>query len=598
MNTAETRTIPLAEYEALLASERTYRLLIENSREIIYTMDATGIFTFVSPSWQAVLGHTSCDVCGKSYRDFVHPEDQDACQAWIDSVVETGTRPDSPEYRVLRVDGTWRWYTSSLTSLHDTSGTVTGFEGIARDITESRCFEEALEESERNLQSVFDAIDETICFMERDGTILAANKTFAARLGLSLADCKGMNAYSLLTPELAKSRRVHVEEVFNTGEPVAFDDVRRGRWVHQVLYPVHDARGRTCRVVIYATDITEQKKMVESLRVNETLYRTLFDVSPMGLTISDSSGRILENNKIASRILGIPNEEHEKRSIDGKEWTVFRSDGTLMPSEEYASVRAMTGHCLIENVDMGLLNGQNEKIWLNVAAAPVPLEGYGVIVAYKDITKRKVAEMRIQELLHEKEIILKEAHHRIKNNLSAINGLLRLQADEVEHGGCAEILLDAAGRVESMLLLYDKLYHCGGSSELAMTEYLPPLIEQIIKIFDTNKKVKTGIRCEEFSLNAKALSALGILLNELMTNSLKYAFKDRPAGSIHISACKKDSLVTIEYQDDGIGLPESITVENSTGFGMRLIGMLVEQLHGTIRIEREHGTRFVIQFAA
>ncbi len=598
MSTTETRTIPLAEYEALLASERTYRLLIENSLDVIYTMDDEGVFTFVSPSWQAVLGHRPCDVLGKSFRDFVHPGDLQMCEDWIRSVVETGIRPRSQEYRVRHVDETWRWHTSNVAPLLDVSGKVCGFEGIARDITESRNMKDALEQSQRNLRSVFNAIDESICFMERDGTILAANTTFAERLGRSAEECLGSDAYGMLNPELANSRRACVEEVFNSGKPVAFDDIRTGRWIHQVLYPVLDASGRTRRVVIYATDITEQKNMVESLRVSEALYRTLFEVSPMGLTISDASGKILETNRLASSLLGLPTEEHTRRSIDGREWKIVRNDGSTMPADEFASTRALREHRLVENVEMGIVNADNVTTWLNVAAAPVPLEGYGVVVAYNDITERKLAEKRVQDLLHEKEIILKEAHHRIKNNLCAISGLLRLQAAEMEQHDCAEILLDAAGRVQSMMLLYEKLYHSGGSSELAITEYLPPLIGQILEIFDTCKKIRTTIEVEEFMLGAKSLSALGIVINEMMTNSIKYAFKDRALGSIRVAAHEQDALVTIEYEDDGVGLPESISLEDSTGFGMRLIGMLVEQLHGTIQIGREHGTRFVITFRA
>jgi len=464
--------------------------------------------------------------------------------------------------------------------------------------TESGIMKDALEQSQRNLQSVFNAIDESICFLERDGTILAANTTFAARLGVSVEECLGRDAYGMLDPELAKSRKLSVEEVFNTGKPVAFDDIRTGRWIHQVLYPVLDSSGLTSRVVIYATDITEQKAMVESLRVREALYHTLFEVSPIGLTIADATGRILETNRLASSLLGLTAEEHERRSIDGQEWKIVRSDGSPMPTGEYASARALKEHTLVENVEMGIVKGDNETTWLNVAAAPVPLEGYGVVIAYHDITERKLAEKRVQDLLHEKDIILKEAHHRIKNNLGAISSLLRLQADDMERYDCAEILIDAAGRVQSMMLLYEKLYHSGGSSELSITEYLPPLIEQIQEIFDTDKKVTTTISVDEFILGAKTLSALGILINEMMTNSMKYAFRRRAAGSIRVSARKEDALVIIEYEDDGIGLPESISLENSTGFGMRLIGLLVDQLRGSIRIEREHGTRFVITFKA
>jgi len=401
---------------ALEQSEAKYQKLIENSHDIIYTLSPEGIFTFVSPSWTYILGHPVSDVVGRSFEDFVHPDDIPMCRGWLRTLIETGQqpKPSGQGYRARHLDEHWRWHSSNLLVVRDASGRIVGFEGIARDITEIRQTEEYLKESRQNLQSIFDAIDESIFILSPDNRVMAANKTFAKRLGKTVSECLDADVFTLIPPEVVKERQQHLERVIRSGQPVSFEDYRSDRWISQTLYPVKDASGQTVRVVVYGTDVTERKNLEHILRVSETLYRTLFEIAPMGLTISDSNGTIIQSNKLAERLLGVSEAEHTRRRIDGREWLVIRKDGTVMPPEEFASTRALKDSRFVENVEMGIVKDAGLTTWINVSACPVPLEGYGVVIAYNDITERLMAERTVTALLAEKELILKETHHRIK----------------------------------------------------------------------------------------------------------------------------------------------------------------------------------------
>jgi two-component sensor histidine kinase len=219
-----------------------------------------------------------------------------------------------------------------------------------------------------------------------------------------------------------------------------------------------------------------------------------------------------------------------------------------------------------------------------------------VFTLIEDITMRKQNEERIKSLLDEKELLLKETHHRIKNNMNVVYSLLQLQANRVDDESGKGVLDDAAGRVQSMAVLYDKLYRSDIQHELSIKDFLPSLVEEIIAVNTAPVSVKTDIRIDDIVVSAKILSSLGILLNELITNSMKYAFKNSSGGMIRITAERKDNEITITYCDNGIGLPETVSLETSTGFGMQLISMLVSQIKGTIEITRDHGTGFVIRF--
>lgn len=220
----------------------------------------------------------------------------------------------------------------------------------------------------------------------------------------------------------------------------------------------------------------------------------------------------------------------------------------------------------------------------------------GLAVFARDITERNQAEEKIKKLLLEKELLLREVHHRIKNNMNTIKGLLTLQLSAEEDPSVISSLQDAESRVQSMMMLYDRLYSTENFRELSVKEYLRPLTEEIIGSFPNFSKVKIETDIEDFVLNVNTLSPLGIIINEILTNMMKYAFTGRESGVIKLSASIKNNIAVVHVQDNGVGMPEAIDFKNSTGFGLELVNMLVQQLGGNIRIERGEGTKFVLEF--
>ncbi len=206
------------------------------------------------------------------------------------------------------------------------------------------------------------------------------------------------------------------------------------------------------------------------------------------------------------------------------------------------------------------------------------------------------AEGEIRTLLGEKDLLLKEVHHRIRNNLMNIQSLLAFQSEVQANDESRNALLDAAGRIKGMQVLYDKLYQADGYQHVRMEEYVPVLVTEILDILPKQCAIKAVTAIEPVLLSVQAASTLSIIINEMITNSIKYAFDGRHEGTIRITSKVHAALMELVYEDDGIGIPETITFENPTGFGMHLIKALVEQIHGSISIERDAGTRFLIEF--
>jgi PAS domain S-box-containing protein len=212
------------------------------------------------------------------------------------------------------------------------------------------------------------------------------------------------------------------------------------------------------------------------------------------------------------------------------------------------------------------------------------------------ITERQHAEEKIRTLLAEKELLLKEVHHRIKNNMNTMMSLLSLQAGSVKDAGSVVALTDARRRLQSMMVLYDRLYRSDGFRELSIREYLTPLVHEIVGNFPNKGIVNVETHLDDIVLDSKTLAPIGIVVNELLTNAMKHAFTGDRGGSIRISASLAENRMKIAVHDDGTGLPASVNMGTSAGFGLRLVGMLAEQIGGTVQIERDHGTRFTLEF--
>ncbi len=220
----------------------------------------------------------------------------------------------------------------------------------------------------------------------------------------------------------------------------------------------------------------------------------------------------------------------------------------------------------------------------------------GVSIFVRDITESRLSEERVRTLLAEKELLLSEVHHRIKNNMNTIKGLLTLQISAEENQSAEESLRDAERRVQSMIMLYDRLYCTDNYRELSVKDYLQPLTAEVVGSFPGRIGIQIETDIEDFILNIQILTPLGIIINELLTNIMKHAFIGRDEGVISVTAYKKDKIFTIRVRDNGVGIPESLESEKSKGFGLDLVNMLVDQVGGSVKVERGEGTIIILEF--
>ena len=216
-----------------------------------------------------------------------------------------------------------------------------------------------------------------------------------------------------------------------------------------------------------------------------------------------------------------------------------------------------------------------------------------------DITDRKAAEERIKTSLQEKEVLLREIHHRVKNNMQVITSLLRLQSDKIKDQQYADMFQESQERIRSMALIHEKLYQSKDLSRVDFNEYIKSLINSLFRSYgiDTGRIV-TKLNVEDVSIRLDHAIPCGLIINELVSNSLKYAFPEDRKGEISVTlrSITKDEI-ELRVSDDGIGIPENLNIRNTDSLGLELVIILAEdQLGGKIELDRTGGTTFRILF--
>jgi PAS domain S-box-containing protein len=403
-------------------------------------------------------------------------------------------------------------------------------------------------------------------------------------------------------------------------------------------------------------EITERKQVQEALRESEEKYRVLFRSVPLGITVSDKAGNILETNTISESLLGVPKSDHKQRTIDGNEWKIVRLDGTLMPNYEYASVRALKDNHIVDNVEMGIVKKANCITWINVTAAPIPLENYGVLVVYSDITERKQAEAQIkkhrghlEEMIKErtqelnmaknkaeianvvKSEFLSNMSHEIRTPVHQILSFSKFGVDKIDKVEKEKLLhyfvkIETSGK--NLLSLLNNLLDLSklesGQMEYKMLHKdLSQINKKIIKEFDSLINEK-GIILEiaERSLPTEAICD-EYKIDQVIRNLLSNAIKFTPSGKrVYISFSEgslplgnddfnKGTIPTIvtSIKDEGVGVPEyeletifdkfvqsskTKTAAGGTGLGLAICKEIIKAHNGKIWAENnlEGGSTF------
>lgn len=351
-------------------------------------------------------------------------------------------------------------------------------------------------------------------------------------------------------------------------------------------------------------EIDERLQVESALRSSEKEYRDLVDNLDTAVLVHDADTRIRMSNYRAQELLGLREEQMLGKVADDMTLKFVNEDGTVLPDKAYPANLVIASNAPLRNYVLGIRNPNLEStIWVMVNAFPKydsKNQLSQVVVTFWDITYRKAAEEKIQQSLSEKEVLLREIHHRVKNNMQMIQSLLSLQANKMGNPGFKASLVDSNSRIKSMALVHETLYRSEDIANLDLDSYFRQLVKHLYKIYlRDGRAVEPVFRIEPIALDMDTSIACGLILNELVTNAFKYAFTGTARDGVMEIGLHQidDENAELAVHDNGMGLPADVDLEDVASLGLKIVTMLAEdQLQGRIIIDRDNGTKFSIRF--
>ena len=337
------------------------------------------------------------------------------------------------------------------------------------------------------------------------------------------------------------------------------------------------------------------------LRESEESFRAIFEDAGIGISVLNRDTKLLQANPTMQEMFGYSATEMLNMEMAACTYP----DDMLIDLDLFQEVFA--GHLDRYQVEKRYLRKDGELLWGRFTATAIT-DATGqprfVIGMLEDITERKLAEARLRSgeerlkaALREKEVLLKEIHHRVKNNLQIIASLLSLQSDQLKDPADLALFEDTQHRVKSMALIHESLYRTGDLAHFNFAQYVDGLCTDLLRSYtDGTSQIRLHTELAELTFDVDTAVPCGLILNELLTNALKYAFPEGQPGEIFIGLQAEPGHVTLKVHDTGIGFPADLDFRHTESLGLQLVSMLTEQLGGTVRLSRDCGTTFTITF--
>ncbi len=511
-------------------------------------------------------------------------------QTEVEIVDEFPCRPGSATHLILRLQP------------HSTSDVAaTGWVLFASDVTEQRQTQTRLLESRALSLRVLDSLSTHVCMLTPDGTVVEANRPPLELSGLELRDVRGKKYWDCFWWSHDPEAQDRVEQAVTSasrGETPRFDIVKRMTatnliTVELMLVPLRDEDGRITHLISSAVDVSARKAGEDALLLSERRFRQVVEAAPDGMAMVGMDGRIVLANASMEHLFGYRRDEMLGQPVE-----------LLMP-ERYRGAHGALFSGYMQTPEARDMAGRRElyarrkdgsEFPVEIGLNPISTSGETMVLAtIQDVTTRKAYRDLIEKALAEKTVLLNEIHHRVKNNLQVISSLLSLQA-RASGAEVAAALAESQRRVKAMALIHQLLYEHSDFSGVDLAEYLRRLCRLLAESFtEIRNRVVVDFQTDEagITLDLQRAVPCGLLVNELVTNSIKHGFPDGRRGQVRVTLNRTGvDEIRLEVADDGVGISGNLQLGSNKSLGFQLIPLLAEQTGGILRLDRASGTRY------
>ncbi len=576
---------------------RRNRLILESTEEGIYGIDTVGLCTFINKAAARMLGYEPEECLGKNMHQLIHhryangsryPESE--CPIFVAKNKREGCRVIDEVF--WRANGSC-FEVEYISNPMIEDGEIKGAVVVFSDITERNRKQRQIRLAKERYDVVAKATSDTIWDLDLENDTIEYNSNIHRMFGYETQQVQNVAGWwrDKIHPNDRPAVLAKIDKALETDAHRFQMEYRfqaadgSYKYIYDRAFVVTDENDKPLRVIGAMQDITERKKaelkLVESYKEKETILESIED----GFFTINKDWIVTYWNSAAERMLETPKEAILGNNL----WEVFNDAVDLPSYENYHRVMEEGVSINFEDYYPPL------QRWYNVSAYP---SSEGITVYVQEITEQKKKETQLRESLAEKETLLQEIHHRVKNNLAVVSGMMQLQAFEETDENLKQKLNAGIGRIRTMGSIHELLYQTESFSKLEADRNIKKLVTEIVQTFQPNVELDLRFDLQKISLNINQAIPFSLIINEVVTNVLKHAFDNQEQGTLSVTLTKEDNFISFQVADNGKGLPPDFTkFEPKNSLGMQLIETLSNQLKANYSYRTvEEETHFTLTF--
>jgi PAS domain S-box-containing protein len=586
----------------LFNNQKFTRLLIESSIDMICASDKDGNIVEFNAAAQNKFGYELEEVIGKPVRMLY--------ASGTESTHITQTELRAHGYYIGEIENVKKngeTFTSFLSAsiLKNEDGEIIGAMGVSRDVSEAKKAEQALRDSEERYSAVYNQAYIGIAKISLTGQFLQVNQQLCNILGYTEEELKQMVFVDITAPEDMKTTVQAWDKFLN--DEIEKTTIEK-KYLHKngkVIYTnltvslVKDTKGMASHFLSVFQDITERRKAEKEQLAQTAKLNAVFESGSHLVWTADKDACLTSYNKNFKYFI---KQQYGVEVFSG----ISLIKGSIVSSDEFNDFWIkkynLTLGGMPQYFETKFMDSAQNTLWYEIYLNPIFDENKKVTEVSgigHDITDKIKANEKIQQSLQEKEILLKEVHHRVKNNLQVISSILNLQSSYIKDQNTLNILKESQNRIKSMAFIHENLYQTKDFSSINFSEYIINLSQNLIHTYsNSSNEIKLFLDIEKIYLNLDLAIPSGLIINEIVSNAIKYAFAEsrEEENTISIYLHVEGEYLKLRIEDNGIGIPDHIDFRNTESLGLQLVVTLLEQLNGNINIDNNKGTKYTIIF--
>ncbi len=577
-------------------AEEKIRMLghtVTSMNECVIITDMNNNIMFINQAFTKTYGYEENEILGKHVtilRSRNVPED-------IAKEISTETLRNGWQGELMNVRKNGEEFPILLSTsiIYDRETNPIAMVGITRDITEIKKVEEEIRTREDRFNLAVDSAEMGAWDLD-----LATDTMWRTVRHDQIFGYKKLQSewgYKIfldhVVPEDRSMVKKYYDDAYKTGDFSLECRIIRAdnqlRWILQDGRVFRNEKGEPVRMMGVVTDITERKQAQEALR----RWGQIFENAEFGIVIVSADGETLElMNPRMTQMHG-----YTLREFNSKRFSEIVSPNGRIALLENIGMAQKKGHHTFESENIH----KDKSVFPAMMDITAVKDHQGRILYYiihiQDITERKRIELQAKEA-YKKEVLLKEIHHRVKNNLQTVASMLSLQSDYIKDKKALDVFTESQNRIKTITLIHEKLYQSKDLGKVEMSEYFDSLVINLVRSYTKRPStIVTNLSAEGVSLGVDTAIPCGLIVNELVSNCLKHAFHDGVKGEIDVSLHQtEDEVYRLQVRDNGVGFPPEIDFRHTSSLGLQLVNMFVQQLHGTIDLHSNNGAQYVITF--